>query len=246
MSHQAALLIADSVACLLWLVVARWRRELWPGCPQAEFPHPWRELGFAALAAVAIVGIGMLYQRGWCLPAKGDNLRDVLAETANQLAIFSPMWVLLAWRRQPLSTVLVPPRLLPRLLLGAVLSAIAVAVVAIAQPLPIGSAFAHVYAFGKLRHLAQVLMEDLAVAMLLVRAAAALRGTTRAAIVAAVAFAAAHVPALLSNGAPAGETAALLLNTGLTTLVLVCVLRGRDVVWFFPVHWALDMTQFAQ
>ena len=94
MSHHAALLLAHSVACLLGAACARMRPGLWPGCPPPVFARPWRELGSAALAAVAIVGLGQLYANGCRLPADGDGPRAVLAETANQLAIFSPVWVL--------------------------------------------------------------------------------------------------------------------------------------------------------
>ena len=247
MTHHAALFVAYAVACVLWLLVARWRKDLWPAGAAASFARPWREFAFALLAAFGIVGLGQLYQHGIRLPAAGSGAAAVAAENVNQLLIFSPVWMLLGWRRQGLSTVLVPRRRLwLRALIGLGLGAIAVAAhwLVRADAPPFLATFAQVCAPMHLRYLAQIAMEDLAIAMLLVRAAAATGGAARIAALVGTLFAAGHVPALLADGAGADELCPLLLDALLATGVCLCLLRGRDVSWFVGVHFALDMTQF--
>jgi hypothetical protein len=58
-------------------------------------------------------------------------------------------------------------------------------------------------------------------------------------------FALAHIPALISAGATASEFISLLADCGLGILVLGTVWRSRDILWFWLVHFFMDMTQFS-
>jgi hypothetical protein len=91
----------------------------------------------------------------------------------------------------------------------------------------------------------QVLFEDVAIAILLVRLAAAI-GKPAAVMLAASLFAAGHIPSMLAQGASASELVALLRDVTLGLVVLGAVLRSGDILWFWPVHVTMDLTQFAR
>jgi hypothetical protein len=92
-------------------------------------------------------------------------------------------------------------------------------------------------------HLAvQVLLEDLAIAILFVRAAAV--GPRAVILGVAALFAAGHVPALLARGEPGTEFVGLLRDFDLGVLVVGTAWRGADIAWVWPVHYTMDMTQF--
>ena len=82
-------------------------------------------------------------------------------------------------------------------------------------------------------------------AILLVRLAAAI-GTRPAVVAAASLFAAGHIPSMLARGASLTELAALVRDVTLGLVVLGTVLRSRDILWFWPVHVTMDLTQFAR
>ena len=113
-SHDGSLLVGYTVAMLGWLVVRRLVPRLWPARDPAKFERPWREFGFAVLAAVAVLGVGQLHQRGWLLPTgvDGDSWRPWL-RTINQVLLYSPMLLLLWWRKAPLETAWLPVRNAP-------------------------------------------------------------------------------------------------------------------------------------
>ena len=58
-------------------------------------------------------------------------------------------------------------------------------------------------------------------------------------------FAGGHVPAMVSQSMTWLELAGLLRDAGLGVAVILVLQRSRDVVWFWCVHFCLDMTQFA-
>jgi len=89
----------------------------------------------------------------------------------------------------------------------------------------------------------QVLLEDLAIAILFVRLAAAM-GPRKTIGVVAFLFAAAHIPAMVANGYHAGDLTGLIRDAGLGIVVLGTAWRSADIAWLWPVHFALDMTQF--
>jgi hypothetical protein len=93
--------------------------------------------------------------------------------------------------------------------------------------------------------MAQVGLEDLTIAILFVRLAQA-AGRLGATLVVACLFAAGHIPAMLAQGASWLEVAGTLRDAGLGVAVILVLQRSRDVLWFWPLHYCLDMTQFAR
>jgi hypothetical protein len=49
---------------------------------------------------------------------------------------------------------------------------------------------------------------------------------------------------MVTEGAPAAELVGLLRDFGLVVLVLGTLSRSADILWIWPVHYSLDVTQF--
>jgi hypothetical protein len=244
LSHYPSLLVAYAAALLGWLVVARLLPTLWPAREPPRFARPWRETGWALLAAVAVLAIGQLYLRGWLIPSWSPA--HALVDAVNQTLIFSPMLALLWLRKHPLETAWLPlDRIWKRVLVGVALAWLALLAFTLVRA---GSAslfelIPRVYGPKNFSHLVQVFLEDITIAILFVRFRAA-AGLRLAIVVVAALFSAGHIPSLLAQGAQAVELASLVLDTTLGVAVISVALRSRDVWWFWCVHFALDMTQY--
>jgi hypothetical protein len=243
-SEYFALLAGYATALAGWLLLARMVPSLWPTPPKPAFPHPWREVGWALLSVVLVLGIGRLYSAKLLFPTSGWS--GVPLETLNQVLIFLPLPLLLVVRRQPLSTAWLPTtRVWLRLLAGSGLALLSILVYTLVRANS-DSWFAVVsraYHPKNAPHLIQVFLEDLGIAILFVRFASAL-GARRTVIIVAVLFALAHIPAMLSGGATAGSFAHLILDVGLMVGILSVLQRSGDIWWFWMVHFAMDMMQF--
>ena len=101
-----------------------------------------------------------------------------------------------------------------------------------------------IWRYEHIDEIVQVLLEDLAIAILFVRLAGALGGRWATVTVACL-FAAGHIPAMVSQGATWVELGGLLRDAGLGVAVILVLQRSRDVVWFWCIHFCLDVTQFA-
>lgn len=243
MGHTEVLAIAYGTVCLLWLAVSR-LLPYWRAPTRPSFEHPWREVGYALLAALLVIGVGQLWLRGVRLP-NHTAWRPVF-ESINQAIIFSPMLLLLLWRRQPLASAWLPGRnVAPRLAIGLGLAVIALAIyTGLEGGAPgIQSALPRVFDPGNTHVAVQVLLEDVAIAILMVRLGAALTNKWAVIVVAAL-FAGGHIPTMVSEGASNAQLIGLLRDFGLGVAVIGTAMRGADILWLWPVHYALDMTQF--
>jgi hypothetical protein len=243
--HYPSLVVAYCAGLGGWLVASRLLPHVWPRDPIEPFAHPWREFGIALVGAVGVVAMGQLWIRGIRLPEQGP-LRPVLG-ALNQVLIFAPVLLVVAVRRQSWTTAWLPrPRIATRLLVGFVLASLAVAAYSLSRadadaPWVLSS---RIWRYEHLDKMAQVFLEDLTVAILFVRLAGAL-GSRRATVIVAVLFAAGHIPTMVSQGATWLELGGLLGDVGLGVAAILVLQRSRDVVWFWCIHFCLDMTQFA-
>jgi hypothetical protein len=246
MTHHIGLFVAYLGALLAWLVVRRWSGQLWRDLPDPVFASPWREVGWSLVAVAAVIGVGLLYSKGWLLPATSRH-RPAL-DAVNQLLIYSPVALLLVLRRQGLETAWLPNRrVVSRVGIGLALAVLALLLYALVrtglQAWP--DLVTHTYQPRHISYLVQVLLEDVSIAVLFVRCRAAL-GLLPTLLVVASLFAAAHVPGLLASGAGVRDFVALSGDVGVGVLALAVLQRSQDVWWFWMVHFALDMTQFYQ
>jgi hypothetical protein len=226
--HYTPLVLAYLAGLGGWLLANRvfpgvWRRE-----PARTFERPWRELGIALVGAVGVLAVGQLWVIGVRLPEQGV-LGPVLG-SVNQALIFT-------WLPRERAT--------SRLLVGAALAAMAVAAYSLLRD---GTdapwvLFGRIWQYEHIDEMMQVFLEDLAVAILFVRLAGAIGNRWATGVVACL-FAAGHVPALVSQGVSPLELLELLRDVGLGVVVILVLQRSRDVLWFWCIHFCLDMTQF--
>lgn len=245
MPYYIALYAAYAVAIGGWLAAHYgWLR--WPTPPEPTFTHPWREVGYAMLAVLVVLAIGQVFLAGWLLPEPNDAWWEPVTASINQALIFAPMVGLLVVRRQGRDSAWLPAdRVVQRTLLGVALGLVAIAVfLAAHQPgLHYLDVLRDVYAWTNVPHAVQVFLEDLTIAIVFVRLRASLGTLWTTALVAAL-FAAGHIPAMISGGEPLAEFTSLLADAALGAGVFLVLQRSRDLLWFWPVHFAMDMMQF--
>jgi hypothetical protein len=243
MTHSLFLAVGYSVACLLWWATSR-VVPLWRNPPRPTFAKPWREVLFVLLGVVGTIGLGQLWSAGIKLELPGRS--NTFAESLNQIIIFAPIIAVPILRRQGLASMWVQPRALwLRLAVGVALALVALFLFTRLQTgaPSYAETLRSVYAPSKAHLAVQVLLEDLAIAILFVRLAAAM-GPRPAIGVVALLFAAAHIPAMIANGATDADLTGLIRDVGLGIVVLGTAWRSADIAWLWPLHFALDMTQF--
>jgi len=242
--HYPPLVLAYLVGLCGWLLVGRWLPAIWPRMPSHGFERPWTEFGFALLGAIGVIGVGQLWSSGIRLPEEGAI--GPLLGSINQALIFAPLLLVVVIRRQPWSSAWLPrPRIASRLLVGLVLASLAVTMYSSLRggaDAP-GVLLGRIWRYENVDIMTQVFLEDLTIAILFVRLAGAV-GSRWATILVACLFAAGHVPAMVSQGASWSELAGLLRDAGLGVAVILVLQRSGDVVWFWCLHFCLDMTQF--
>jgi len=188
--------------------------------------------------------MGQIWNSGIRLPEQGP-LGPVLA-SINQLLIFAPILLVLVLRRQPWTSAWLPrARLSARLLVGLVLASLAVTTYSLLRK---GSdepwaLLGRIWRYGNVDEMVQVFLEDLTIAILFVRLIAAIEKRWAAVVVACL-FAAGHVPVMISQGLAWIELVGLLRDAGLGVAAILVLQRSRDVVWFWCIHYCLDMLQF--
>jgi len=245
LTHQQSLYVCYGAASVGWLVASRVWSTLWPKPSPPRFARPWREVAYGLIACAGVVAIGQLYQRAWHFSAVGTMAP--VAGAVNHFLIFSPIGLLLLIRGQTLDTAWVPRnRILTRVAIGLGLAGIAIFAYCVSRGRS-GEFFpliGRVYRFDRLEHLAQVFFVDVAIAVMIVRLSAALRRPWLAAILVGAMFAAAHIPALIGQGASSADLLRLVWDSLLFTAVVLIAQRSGDIWWLWCVHFAMDMTQF--
>jgi hypothetical protein len=242
--HYPPLVVAYLVGLAGWLAANRFMPSVWPREPVEGFEHPWKEFGFAIVGAIGILAMGQLWTRGIRLPEQG--LFGPILAAINQLLIFAPILLVVVIRRQSWATAWLPRRRIgTRLVTGFVLASVAVTTYSLLRA---GAdapwvLLGRIWRYEHVDEMVQVFLEDVTIAILFVRLASAI-SSRWATVIVAVLFAAGHIPAILSQGATWLELAGLLRDAGLGVAVILVLQRSRDIVWFWFIHFCLDMTQF--
>jgi hypothetical protein len=164
----------------------------------------------------------------------------------DQIIIFAPVLAVPFLRRHGWASAWIRlDSMVARLAVGVGIALFTLVLYSALEPgaLPWPEAVRHVYTPARAHLAVQVLLEDIAIAILFVRFAAAL-GPRAAILGVAALFAASHIPTMVARGEPAGELLGLVRDFGLGVLVLGTLWRSADIAWFWPVHYTLDMTQF--
>ena len=243
--HYAPLVVAYLIALGGWLLAARLLPSVWPAAPAARFDHPWTEVALALLGCLGVIAVGQLWARGIHLPERGAL--GPLFSAVDQALIFVPVLLAVVLRRQPRTTAWLPrARMATRLGVGLLLAAVAVTAYSLLRAGAVApwTMLGRIWRYEHLDTMVQVFLEDVTIAILFVRLAAAI-GSRWATVIVACLFAAGHIPAMLTQEAAWRELAGLLRDAALGVAVILVLQRSRDVLWFWCVHFCLDMTQFA-
>lgn len=243
--HYAPLVVAYFVGLGGWLLASHLLPGVWPREQVEAFERPWKEFGIALVGAIGILAMGQLWSRGVRLPEQG--VLGPLLGSINQVLIFAPILLVLVVRRQPWTSAWLPrARIATRLLVGVVLASLALTAYSLLRDGagPPWVLLARIWRYEHIDKMVQVFLEDLTIAILFVRLAGAI-GSRWATVGVACLFAAGHIPVMVSQGATWLELAGLLRDAGLGVAVIIVLQRSRDVVWFWCIHFCLDMTQFA-
>lgn len=244
--HYPTLVVAYLVGLGGWLVAHRLAPRVWPREPVEGLARPWKEFWIALVGAMGVLAMGQLWMRGIRLPEQGA-FGPVLG-AINQALIFAPILLVLVLRRQSLATAWLPRgRIATRLLVGLVLASVTVTAYSLLREGadPPWVLLGRIWRYEHFDKMVQVLLEDLAIAMLFVRLAGAIDRSWATVIVACL-FAAGHIPVMVSQGTTWFELSGLLRDAALGVAVILVLQRSRDVVWFWCIHFCLDMTQFAK
>ncbi len=248
-SYYFALTAGYTIGLLGWWMANRWKPGIWNSDPEYHFTHPWWDTLWAFAAAFAAIGIGQLYAAGLLLP-KTLFTGPVLTEALNQAIIFSPFILLLIVRRQPFTTAWLSFRHVPeRLVVGFALAIVAVCVfVLIRHPADsLGGVLGNVYQPKNAGYAAQILFEDIAIAVVFVRFRSAVGSKWFLIVLVTVAFlfSASHYPAKLGEGLSfMTATRDVIIDGVLASAVVYVLQRSRDILWFWCLHFAMDMMQF--
>jgi hypothetical protein len=248
-SYYFALTFGYAIALLGWWLVYHWQPKIWEFQLDYQFFHPWWETLWALLAAIATVTIGQLYSRGLLIPEISAT-GSPLASSLNQIIIFSPFIILLLARRQPLTTAWLPSKsILLRLVIGLLLAFCALLVFFIIRrpPTSLLSIFVSGYHPKNIGYAVQVFLEDFAIAILFVRFRTAVGQKWFLLVVITVAFlfSAAHYPQKLNEGQSfLVATREVLIDGLLVSAVIYVLQRSRDFLWFWCIHFLMDMMQF--
>ncbi|MCI0365909.1 MAG: hypothetical protein L0Y44_03575 [Phycisphaerales bacterium] len=249
-THHLGIGIGYSAAIAATFLVAHvWRpgqRRLYPAVEVPSFARPWVEFLWAIIACVGIILLGQVYIHIWRVPNRGPI--GWLGETVNQILIFAPAVVLLLVRRNPPESVfLARDRTLLRLGAGVTAGVLGVLAYAIVRLAPtdfdkLMSAFAQL---DNVPHVVQILLEDIVIICLIVRLSASIGSFTVAGLIVIVLFVAAHCPALLAADAiTTDDVMSLMLDSAIGAVVFLGLLRTRDLLWLWPLHTCMDLTQF--
>jgi hypothetical protein len=243
MSHSLFLALGYAVACGLWWATSRFV-PLWKDPVRPTFARPWREVLFVLLGVVGTLLLGQLWSRG--IRLRADGALGTLLEALNQIVIFAPIMLVPLLRRDGWASAWIRwHAFLLRVTIGVAFALVALFLfsqVEAGAP-SYGETLRGVFAPSKSHLAVQVLLEDVAIALLFVRLAAAL-GQRKALFGVALLFAAAHIPAMVAQGASGAELVGLARDFGLGLVVLGTAWRSADIAWLWPVHYAMDMTQF--
>jgi hypothetical protein len=226
---------------LLWLVL---RTKFWPEPEDLKTDRRWLDLGLALLAAVAVLAVGQLYRQGLLLEVPDDSGLAAPVWMLNNLIIYSPLFIVLALRRQSLATAFISPKgLWVKLGLGVAGALLAVLIFHLlrGEAALISVTLGQAFTLDSLSNFLAVFLEGVGLAFLYVRLRWVM-GYWPAALIPALLFAAAHVPGSLAEGDALMHIAAFFLfNTAFVVAILAFIARLQDVIWLSVVHYFMDV-----
>ncbi|MGB3797734.1 MAG: hypothetical protein WA957_15700 [Alteraurantiacibacter sp.] len=241
MTHYLGIITAyGAVAVMAWLAAMLYPRLI-PASAAMDYKSRWRQAGFFLVAVAASFAIAGMNRRGLLLSAG-----SLAAGLAMQLIASLPLLAFIAIQRNR-SAILVPQKSnLRSLAIGVGVAVLAVAAYFLStgrwEGLPL---LAQTASSGEAITIAlRTVLRCVLVAAFL--ALVADGWSIRAALgIASLAIAATQVPSLLADGFTIGWLGMLVMHVALVTGLLSAIYVTRNIVWFWPVFFALNLLQFA-
>lgn len=229
--------------CGLWFLLNK-QGKSWQLASIDTPQKPWIDLTLGLVAAMAILSIGQVYAAGYLLPRTENTLLNYLIWPLNNVLIFSPIFIVLALRKQSLNTVFISRKDVPiKLAFGLIASIIGIlAFISLrGEWNRIPEIMSHAIQPETLSNFPAIFFENVAVAFLFVRLKW-VAGIRWAIGIPAILFALAHVPGSIAEGDSWAHILTFFFLTGsLTTVILYTAYRSRDIIWLGVVHYLMDV-----
>ena len=210
----------------------------------------WPRLQICALllCSIAVIFIGRAYTNDYLVSDFTIGSLQI-GESINQVLIYSPFPLFLILSKQSLSSGWLPTsKIAERFAAGMCLSLVSLIIfVVLSSKKPISNVIYNVFHIQNTHHLVQVFLEDFSIALLLSRLSSALKPKyfVAAIITVSILFTSGHLPNNLETGVPILDIlTGLTMDAILVLVVGIALYKSRDFLWFFPIHFAMDMMQF--
>lgn len=242
-NYFLAVLLGYGVPCLIWYGLFRVRPTVWPVSNLTKPDKPKKELLVGLAGGIGILLVGQLWRLGVLIPNGVENkLLNATIWWANNLLIFSPIFIVLLIRKQSLNTVFLNGRGLPiKLIFGVIATFVGVEVYALINGGHAWGIISQGLAYNNFRNFLPVFLEGVALAFLFVRLKWVV-GLKWAIGIPAALFSLAHLPRAFVNDT---SLELILVDSVLTAVVTVMVFsttaRSRDVIWLGMLHYFMDI-----
>ncbi len=234
---------AYMVICLCWWLIKFAAGKRWEEADILESDRPWLDSLMVVAAAIGVFLFGQAYNAGYRL-SPWSGYWDYLRVTINLTIPFTPIFLILAVRKQSVKTVWLSSQALHWKLavsLIASLFGVATYLTLAGEWYRINEILRDSFTLHSLSHAAPVFLEGVAIGFVFVR----LRWITNrwlAILIPCVMFAAAHIPRFLeSDQSLLGITVFVAFNTVVVAMVLSTSMRACDIIWFFLPHYFMDI-----
>jgi hypothetical protein len=242
-----AITVSYVAACIVMLLLTKYKPAWWAKEVTIEEDTNKKHLDFvlSLVAAVSILAIGQLYRHHYLLPETRVKGHFSVAWCINNLIIFSPIFIFLIIRRQPLSSIYLsfkePGK---KILWGIILSVFSCSIylLLIGRMNEYGNFFLNdLFLPHYLENFPAVFLEGVAVIYFLTRVKN-ISSPFIAILITTLLFSASHVPSAIKQG----DTFLIIsiffiFNTILPSFILYSVVKTRDVIWIGIVHYCMDV-----
>lgn len=225
------------------LLLVKWAPTWWHEAQPVRFEKPATEFFWALAAAIVLFAISFASDRILAPWKRRPVLGDVVY-LGQLLLVYSPIFVVLWWRRQGLSSCFLrfekwPTKIGAGLLLGTLAASVFHLVRGRIEAFP---EFMLTLGHGGPAAMIQTFMEGFGVGFLLYRAGAWL-GVRWSSVIVAALFMAAHVPNYVSGASSFPLPTALALaaaHAGIGVLILVVIWMSQDIIVLGFLHWFIN------
>lgn len=239
-----AIIAAYASACVIWLGIYKLSPTWWPVAVIEKPATRYKDLLIALGTCIGIILLGQLYTAGLLLPESNNSYVSALLWIANNLIIFSPIFITLYLRKQSVNTIFLSPKKLGlKLAFGILASLLGILVfyLVASGENQFGRVFTEALLLENIRNFPAVFLEGVAIAFLFVRLNWSI-GKKWAILIPSILFALAHLPRSIGNGTAVPE---ILAYSGVTFIVTCLILytshKSRDVIWLGVIHYLMDI-----